>query len=103
MPEYHSTAASYENQGFEDFPVPIIPPTYQKKSFVDIVQFEDPCPGRNKTCNQSTQHIAYNMQSIPIAGMKMADTDEIYSKVNRPPFSRPPVNDNVRPITGKLC
>ena len=49
-----------------------------------------------------TLAIAYNMQSIPIAGMKLADTAEIYSKVNRPPSTRPPVNNNVRPITGKL-
>ena len=105
MSEYKSSGASYENQGFEDFPVPIIPPAYQKNTKADIpvIQFEDPCPGQNKTDHESTQHIAYNMQSIPIAGMKMADADEIYSKVNRPPSTRPPVNNNVRSITGKLC
>ena len=106
MTEHKHTLTSYENHGFEshnDSPMPILPPQYQETSNAsDIVHFKDPCPGENKTVYQSTQHIAYNMQSIPIAGMKIADAENIYSKVNRPPSTRPPVNNNVRPITGKL-
>ena len=101
MSEFQYTSTGLENPSFRESPVPILP--YQESSNADIVQFGHPCPGQNKTVHQavSTEHIAYNMQSIPIAGMKLADTAEIYSKVNRPPSTRPPVNNNVRPITGK--
>ena len=102
MSEFQYTSTGLENPSFRESPVPIVP--YQELSNADIVQFGHPCPGQNENVNQavSTEHIAYNMQSIPIAGMKLADTAEIYSKVNRPPSTRPPVNNNVRPITGKL-
>ena len=103
MSEIGYTTTGLENPSFREseIPVPVLP--YQKSSNPDVVQFGHPCPGQNKDANQavSTEHIAYNMQSIPIAGMKLADTAEIYSKVNRPPSTRPPVNNNVRPITGK--
>ena len=102
MSEFQYTSTGLENPSFRESPVPIVP--YQESSNADIVQFGHPCPAQNKTAHQavSTEHIAYNMQSIPIAGMKLANTAEIYSKVNRPPSTRPPVNNNVRPITGKL-
>ena len=103
MSELKYASTGLENPNFRESPVPIVPHSYRESSNADVVQFGHPCPGQKTVCQAiSTGHIAYNMQSIPIAGMKLGDTAEIYSKVNRPPSTRPPVNNNVRPITGKL-